>query len=103
MVDDLKNRPTSTVAAPIVTAAPTPCCDDSILEKAKKYDSICDNIDEIFAFAKEEADRIISEALEMRKKLLKSSPAHVKSEITGRSESIIEDLRRKLRKQPNKK
>ena len=105
LIDDLRSKPdqSQSPAGQLAQTALTVTYDETILEKAHKYDTICDNIDEIFAFAKEEADRIIAEALEMKKKVLRTSPAHVKNEITGRSDSIIEDLKRKLRKQPNKK
>lgn len=98
MIEDMKNKP----AIPCPTPAPEVLYDDSVIEKAKKYDSICDNIDEIFAFAKEEADKIITEALEIRKQAVKRAPAQIKNEMSGRSKSIIDELRGNIRRQLKK-
>ncbi|MBQ4561102.1 MAG: hypothetical protein IJA55_02070 [Clostridia bacterium] len=73
--------------------------DDSVIDKAIKYDAICDNIDEIFAFAKEEADKIIAEAIEIRKQAAKRSPNQVKNELSARSKSIIGEIRDNFRRQ----
>ncbi len=97
MIEELKNTS--------VLDNPSKCdvhYDNSIIEKARKYDTICDNIDEIFAFAKEEADKIIAEALEIRKQAVKRSPNSIKSEMSGRSKSIIDELRGNIRRQLKK-
>lgn len=98
MIEDLKNRPSVPCRQPSSDVE----YDDTIIEKAKKYDSICDNIDEIFAFAKEEADKIIAEALEIRKQAVKRAPTQIKNEMSGRSRSIIDDLRSNIRRQLKK-
>lgn len=79
-----------------------PKLDSDIIEKAEKYDNICDKIDEILAFAKEEADKIIAEAFEMRKYALKRTSTQMKNDISARSDSIIEDLKRTIRRQLKK-
>lgn len=98
MIEELKNRPSASVNV----SSNEPAYDDNIIEKAKRYDAICDNVDEIFAFAKEEADKIIAEALEIRKQAVKRAPAQMKSEMTGRSKSIIDELRGNIRRQLKK-
>ena len=98
LIDDLKNRP----AVPCSVPEPSYSYrqyDDSVIEKAEKYDSICDKVDEILAFAKEEADKIIAEAFEIRKQAVKRSSAQMKNDISERSDSIIEELKRSIRKQ----
>lgn len=101
MIEDLK-KPTS-VPRPAAIADPGNC-EDSVIEKAKKYDSLCNSIDEIFAFAKEEADKIISEAIEIRKQAIKKSASsnYMKNELNSRSRSIIDELRSNIRRQMKK-
>ena len=103
IIDDLRSKPLSSYTIP----APEPVSrneyyEDSVIEKARKYDTICESIDEIFAFAKEEADKIIAEAVEIRKQAVKRSPTQVKNEISGRGRSIIDELKSNLRKQLKK-
>lgn len=104
IIDDLRKEQVSKASAAISTPEPVrivrePVYDDAIIEKAEKYDAICDKVDEIFAFAKEEADKIIAEAFEIRKQANKRSSAHMKNEISERSDSIIDELRRSIRRQ----
>ena len=99
MIEDLKNK---AVVSGIPVASDSLCYDESVIEKAQKYDSICDNIDEIFAFAKEEADKIIAEALELRKQAVKRAPSQLRNEMSGRSKSIIDELRSNIRRQIKK-
>ena len=103
IIEDLKNKPAVPCSAPATDAMhKNACYDDSVIEKAQKYDSICDNIDEIFAIAKEEADKIIAEALEIRKQIVKRAPSQIKNEMSGRSRSIIDELRSNIRRQIKK-
>ena len=98
MIEELKNRPLVSCSS----ASSSVIYDDDIIDKAQKYDAICDNIDEIFAFAKEEADKIIAEALEIRKQAVKRSPASLKSEMSGKSKSIIDEIRGNIMRQLKK-
>ncbi len=102
IIEDFKNKPVVPCSAPITESTHNNTFDDSVIEKAQKYDSICDNIDEIFAFAKEEADRIIAEAIEIRKQAVKRAPSQIKNELSGRSRSIIDELRSNIRRQIKK-
>lgn len=103
IIDDLKNKPTVVSAAESRDVSyKNAYYDDSVIDKAQKYDSICDNIDEIFAFAKEEADKIIAEALELRKQAVKRSPNQIKNEMSARSRSIIDELKDNFRRQLKK-
>ncbi len=102
IIEDQKNK-----SNPHYTSAPEPTYqntyyDDEVIEKAQKYDAISESIDEIFAFAKEEADKIIAEAVEIRKQAIKRSPSQVKNEISGKGRSIIDELKSNLRKQLKK-
>lgn len=104
LIDDLRkqNAVAASVPAPepkVIVREPAYSYDSSVLEKAEKYDSICDKVDEIFAFAKEEADKIIAEAFEIRKQASKRNAVNMKNEISERSESIIDELRRSIRRQ----
>ncbi|MBR4880661.1 MAG: hypothetical protein IKU19_01935 [Clostridia bacterium] len=98
MIEELRNRP----EVPCSAYSSDMAYDDSVVEKARQYDAICDNVDEIFAVAKEEADKIIAEALEIRKQALKRSPASVRSDLSGKSKSIIDELRSNIRRQLKK-
>ena len=107
MVDDLKQKAAVPSPAPVSAPNPNPVStfrtyDDSIVEKAEKYDSICNKVDEILAFAKEEADKIIAEAFEIRKQTIKRSSTQMKNDISERSESIIDELKRSIRRQLKK-
>ncbi len=103
IIDDLKNKPAVPYSASSEKASYAESyCDDSIIEKAQKYDAICDNIDEIFSFAKEEADKIIAEALEIRKQAIKRSPNSMKNEMSGKSKSIIDEIRSNIKRQLKK-
>lgn len=71
-------------------------------EKAEKYDAICDRVDEILNFAKEEAEKIIKEASDYKiaaQRNAKRESDAFKSSINNRSDSIIEDLKKTIRKQ----
>lgn len=71
-------------------------------EKAEKYDAICDRVDEILNFAKEEAEKIIKEASDYKiaaQRNAKKESDAFKSSINNRSDSIIEDLKKTIRKQ----
>ena len=48
IIEDLKNKPTPPQSVPVINTRTA--YDDAIIEKANKYDSICNNIDEILAF-----------------------------------------------------
>lgn len=71
-------------------------------DKAERYDAIYDQVDEILAFAKAEAEKIIKEAIEIRqeaeKTAKKESAAH-KASMRGKSDSIIDDIKRSIRRQ----
>lgn len=102
LIDDLRKQISAQPVAAepkVIVREPSYSYDSSVLEKAEKYDSICDKVDEIFAFAKEEADKIIAEAFEIRKQASKRNAVNMKSEISERSESIIDELRRSIRRQ----
>ncbi len=102
LIDDLRKQSSVIPEArepKVIVREPSYSYDSSVLEKAEKYDSICDKVDEIFAFAKEEADKIIAEAFEIRKQASKRNAANMKNEISERSESIIDELRRSIRRQ----
>ena len=74
--------------------------DESVLDKARSYDSLCTQIDEILAYAKSEADRIINAAVESAKKIEKNKSgdiSKIKSDISAKSSSIIDELRRAIR------
>lgn len=71
-------------------------------EKAERYDAIYEQVDEILAFAKEEAEKILKEAAEIRQeaeKNAKREAASFKSNVKGRSDSIIDELKRSIRRQ----
>ncbi len=73
----------------------------TMAEKAEKYDLLFEKVDEILAFAKEEADKIISEALEIRNSVSKRTVRDSfdpKKDITTKSNSIIDDLKRSIRR-----
>ena len=104
IIDDMKKESDKASPAPLpytenMRVIKEPVYDSSIIEKAEKYDAICEKVDEIFAFAKEEADKIIQEAFEIRKQAAKRSSTHMKNEISERSDSIIDELRRSIRRQ----
>ena len=86
IIEDLKNKPTPPQSVPVINTRTA--YDDAIIEKANKYDSICNNIDEILAFAKDEADKIIAEAMEIRKQAAKRTPDRMKNDISSKSESV---------------
>lgn len=74
--------------------------DENVFDKARSYDSLCTQIDEILSYAKSEADRIINTAIESAKRIERSrggDVSRIKSEISAKSTSIIDDLRRTLR------
>ncbi len=74
--------------------------DESVFDKARSYDSLCKQIDEILSYAKSEADRIINTALEAAKRVERNRSgdiAKIKSEISAKSTSIIDELRRAIR------
>ena len=97
IIDNLKNSHTVAVSASSYVSDSD--LDDEIIEKAEKYDAICDKVDEILNFAKTEADKIINEAYELRKQTVKKTSAQMKSDISDRSDSIIEELKRSIRRQ----
>lgn len=74
--------------------------DDTVFEKARAYDSLCTQIDEILSYAKSEADRIINTAVDSAKRIERShgnDVTRIKSEISTKSTSIIDELRRALK------
>lgn len=71
-------------------------------EKAERYDEIYDQVDEILAFAKEEAEKILKEAAQVKleaEKAAKRESLSAKSSVKGRSDSIIDDLKKSIKKQ----
>lgn len=95
----IENLQNSTQNATPSTIIADTTLDEEIIEKAEKYDAICDKVDEILGFAKDEADKIIAEAYEIRKQTVKKTSAQMKSDISERSDSIIEELKRSIRRQ----
>ena len=74
--------------------------DESVFDKAKSYDSLCAQVDEILAYAKSEADRIINAAVESAKKIERTKNgdiSKIKSDISSKSSSIIDELRRAIK------
>jgi len=78
-----------------------PYSDDSVLEKARSYDSLRSRIDEILSYAKSEAEQIIKEAgrsvsdLEIKRV---NEVSKFKQDISNKSSSIINDLRSLFKK-----
>ena len=71
-------------------------------EKAEKYDAIYNQVDEILNFAKAEAEKIIKEATEYKMAVQRNSKKEsdsFKASINTRSDSIIDDLKKSIRKQ----
>lgn len=74
--------------------------DETVFDKARSYDSLCKQIDEILSYAKSEADRIINTAIESAKRVERSRGGDItkiKSDISAKSTSIIDELRRAIR------
>ena len=74
--------------------------DETVFDKARSYDSLCKQIDEILSYAKSEADRIINTAVESAKRIERNRTGDVtriKSDISAKSTSIIEELRRAIK------
>jgi len=74
--------------------------DETVFDKARSYDSLCKQIDEILSYAKSEADRIINTAVESAKRIERNRTGDVtriKSDISAKSSSIIEELRRAIK------
>lgn len=91
IIDELRAKAES---APAVTDP----VDAEFIDKAEKYDAIYDKVDEILNFAQEEANKIIADAIELKKQAVKQSPAKVKQDISQRSDSIIEELKKTIRR-----
>ena len=77
--------------------------DQTVIEKAQKYDDICTQIEEILLYAKNEADKIVSEAIEIRQsiqnKRAKKETSNFKNEIQEKSDSIISELKKSIFRQ----
>lgn len=74
--------------------------DETVFDKARSYDSLCKQIDEILSYAKSEADRIINTAVESAKRIERNRTgdiSRIKSDISAKSTSIIEELRRAIK------
>lgn len=89
IIDDYKSAPKSEAVE----------YSDDIIEKAEKFDAVYDKVDEILEFAKSEAEKIINDAIQTRQTVNKKSSANFKNEISERSGSIIEDMKRSIRRQ----
>jgi len=76
-------------------------------EKAERYDAIYEQVDEILNFAKEEAEKILKEAAEIRlaaekaERAAKRDALAMKNNVRGKSDSIIEDLKKSIKRQLN--
>lgn len=71
-------------------------------EKAEKYDAIYDQVDEILNFAKIEAEKIIKEATDYKMAVQRNAKKEsdtFKASINTRSDSIIDDLKKSIRRQ----
>lgn len=100
-IQSLEESVANIESRPVVVAA-----DNSELEiyreKAERYDAIYEQVDEILAFAKEEAEKILKEAADIRheaEKNAKREAASFKSNVKGRSDSIIDELKKSIRRQ----
>ena len=75
--------------------------DDSLLEKARSYDSLSDKIDDILEYARQEAHKIIKVAEKAAKADAEgkrtADVARVKQSIATRSTSIIDEIRRMVK------
>lgn len=86
------------------TDEPAVIVDERMLEKARSYDSLCGEIDEILSYAKKQAEEIIRTA-KATAETAHSTPRsgaedidRVKQEISKKSSSILSDLRGIFRK-----
>ena len=76
-------------------------------EKAERYDAIYEQVDEILNFAKEEAEKILKEAAEIRlaaekaERAAKRDALAMKNSVRNKSDSIIDDLKKSIRHRLN--